>query len=760
MMIRSFHYQRLALFLMLSFISLHLFAQFGVKGAADLMKAKSAFVQEADSFGVVEEAVPFPKMNVAKVYYNKKELAKIEDAKDSLPLHRRLLAQYVHKFGIENFQKDNRLLWLLARDHQLMGDTTRALMMYELAVKHNKGERLSIPTLDSLNITTRSEWVPLSEYYELLEFRKRVDPLIPPKKVLQNMGKTINSDKPDYAPYMHPSDSALLFTSRRGNHEIDDIFSRQNEDLYFSYRNPLTGKWTHAEKLPDSISTKEYNEGSACFSRDAKTLYFTRCNAKDGLGDCDIYEATYEEGKWTKVRRLSSLINSASWDSQPNLSDDGNTMFFASNRQHGFGGVDIYYAQKEADGDWGIAKNIGPVVNTPENEITPFYHSVTQTLYFGSTGQLKTFGLYDIFKSRWTGFQWDEPRNLGPLVNTPGSEYYFAIDGNGDHIYYAKAELSDKSQDKLNFDLYAFDMPMEARPDAVHKLRGYLVDSVTKKPLVGAVMLLDLENGREIAPKTINKSGYFEFDLKNHNKYRIYVVGDNFLTIKKDFNFKQDTTFTLFTESYDRKKPIVFESLDFPENSFEFAASAKPKLDYLARFMKNYPFYLLVIKGHTDSDGSEDYNIKLSQKRADRIKAYIQEKGKLETERLQAEGYGESRPIFPNDTEEHKEKNRRVEFELVWDPRFEDMRKAFLPTKEETTFDDELITGEDDTYDPRAFLKEFEGGEDKEDDGIEKIDLFKDEEYDEDLEKELKDDMFDDKPLSIGSEIGEEEDKN
>lgn len=706
------------------------FAQFG-EGVV-IQKVKSVYIQEMDSTGTSRETAPFPKLNNTRYFQDKKLMAKIIAAKDSVRLHQQLLSKYVSQFGPENFDKDNDLIWQLAHDFQTLKDTVRALMMYEMAVKHSKGQRIPTPTMDSLALPTRCDWIPLEEYYQLLELRKRVDTLVPPKKVLQNMGKLINSIYADYAPFMHPSDSLLIFTSRRDKeNEIDDIFSKDNEELYYAVRNFRTGKWTPAVKMDENINST-LNEGSACITPDGKRLYFTRCHAKDGMGDCDIYQADWLVNHWGNVKPLGGKVNSGSWDSHPNLSPDGSLLFFSSDRREGFGGTDIYFCTKQNDSTWNTAQNIGPVVNTPENEVTPFYSQVNTTLYFSSTGQLRSYGSFDIYKSIWTGLQWTEPQNLGPLVNTIGNEYYFSMNGKGETIYYAKSDVEDKKVSDQNFDLYSFQMPMEARPDAVQKISGYLMDSITHKPLVGRVVVIDLDNGLEIAPKRISENGYFEFNLKSDNRYRIYVVGDNYLTIRNDVAIKnRDTLFTIFTESFEQNRPLVFESLEFTENSSELAFSAKPKLDYLIRFLKNYPMFTICIKGHTDSDGSEDYNIKLSQRRANQIKDYLCKIGEIDPLRVVAEGYGETRPLVPNDNEENKRKNRRVEFELRKDPRY--TGSMILPTKEETTFDDEYMGDEleeikSESFNPEDFLDEF-NLEDWED---------RDEEGEEDLEKELE----------------------
>ena len=726
---------RSLIFASLSLCYFFVYAQFGQGMTLD--KIKSIYIQEADSQGVRRESIPFAKLTSTKYYYDRKLLQKIQAAKDTTRLHQQLLSKYVAQFGIENFSKDNALLWELAHDFQVLKDTSRALMMYELAAKHSKGPRVPPPSADSLRLPTRCDWIPLSEYYEILELRKRIDTLIPPRRVLVNMGKNINSPEPDYAPFMHPSDSVLVFTSRRGaEKEVDYIFTKDNEELYFSIKDHRTGRWGPAEAMGPEINTTKYNEGSACISPNGKQLYFTRCHEEKGLGDCDIYHADWgQSGKWENVKGYNARINSAEWDSQPNVSPDGQMLFFSSNRRGGFGGTDIYYCLRENDTTWSPAYNMGPVVNTPENEITPFYNQINKTLYFASTGQLRGYGNYDIYKSSWTGLQWDEPQNLGPLINTPGSEYYFSINGAGNKIYYAKADVKDRDGDEQDFDLYSFTMPMEARPDATYKLSGYLIDSLTKKPLVGRVVVVDLDEGVEIAPKRINENGYFEFNLRPKNSYRIYVVGDNYLTIRNDMSIKnKDTTFNVFTESFKEDRPLIFESLEFSENSAELAFSAKPKLDYLTKFMQRYPMFIVVIKGHTDSDGTEEYNKDLSKRRATQIKNYITKEGNIDPLRLIAEGYGESRPLVPNDNEENKRKNRRVEFELRKDPRY--TGPMLLPTPEETRWDDEYMTEENDAimsedFTPEDFFEEFN------------LEDWEDKELDEDaaFEKELEGDL-------------------
>ena len=349
--------------------------------------------------------------------------------------------------------------------------------------------------------------------------------------------------------------------------------------------------------------------------------------------------------------------------------------------------------QLNDEGRWGLAQNLGPIINTPRSEVTPFFHKINGTLYFGSTGHLMSFGGYDIYKSRNIGVNWEPPKNVGPLVNTAGNEYYFSIDGAGKTIFYSNAQDPEQDHVDQNFDIWSFPMPMEARPDAIAKLRGVLVDSVSGYTLQGTVMIVDLDNGLEVAPKKINEFGYFEFDLVNNNRYRLYVLGDNFLTIKNDFVLNNDTTFEVLTQSISQEKPIVFESLEFGSNSARLKSDIRPKLDYIVRFLQTYPMFDLVVEGHTDSDGRDESNLRLSRERADAIRDYIMGTGGFEEGRVTSIGYGETRPLVPNDTDEHKQQNRRVEFKMVFNESYQNDGETYLPMEEELFFDtaDDLL---------------------------------------------------------------------
>jgi outer membrane protein OmpA-like peptidoglycan-associated protein len=309
-------------------------------------------------------------------------------------------------------------------------------------------------------------------------------------------------------------------------------------------------------------------------------------------------------------------------------------------------------------GYWQAARNIGPTINTRNSEVSPFLHHKFNVLYFSSNGQPLNFGDFDIYKSYRHNNTWDEPKNIGPLVNGPGSEYYFTIDSYSNRLYYARSEATDVQ----NLDLHSFPVPMEAQPQAVVQLKGSLVDTNTKRPFKGIVSIIDLDHGVEVAPKFLRPDGSFDFKLINKRNYLLIIQGDDFFRIEEVFFMDGDMEMNKETEPSESK--IAFESLEFENGKADILPAMHQDLDKLANFLIDHPQLGLNISGHTDSQGKEEANLRLSQARADAIKAYLIYQFKIEAARINAHGYGSSKPILKEETDDHRKLNRRVEFEI------------------------------------------------------------------------------------------------
>ncbi len=603
-------------------------------------------------------------------YYDLKKLKEIQKYEQAENLHELLprLEDYVRNFGIPNFSKDAVLLWKLGQLYEVLDQDYKAVAIYNILLKHlpNKpGEEVLQHFNNWDRHIQKSYYVPLQTYYELVSYRKNIDTLVPPRSVFLNMGELVNDTKyPDYGPTMSLSDNRLIFTKRKKNLKYGRIDYNEEEDLWYTIN--YDGFWDEAQPFGTPINSS-CNEGSACISRDGKTLYFARCrvagyqyDCADCMGSCDLYVShLIGDSAWSKPQNLGPNVNSTAWESQPSLSHSEDTLYFASDRLGGFGLSDIYFTYKLPDGTWAKAENMGPVINTRANEVSPFYHPRHHVFYFSSNGHLLNFGGYDIFKSHKKNNNWTEPKNIGPLVNNKGDEYYFTIDSESKDLFYAKAEENDK-----NLDLFSFPLPMDAQPLATTSFAGSLRDSLTGAPFKGIVSIIDLDNGIEVAPKYLKEDGSYEFDLIDKNNYLLVIQGDDFFRIEERFFLDGDSKLDMQTPSinYHRWK---FASLEFEHGSAEILEEMHTDLDKLVNFMVDHPTMSLKISGHTDQEGNADMNLRLSQRRAESIKKYIMENGHIPPERIDAKGYGSQRPIVEEKSEADKRINRRVEFELV-----------------------------------------------------------------------------------------------
>jgi len=602
----------------------------------------------------------FPNMNKVNDYFDRNALIKINSLEASKQWQKAYveMRKYVSRFGIRNFYKDTRLIWRLAKLTELFGKPEEATSLYRLALKHHHtGIDINQIELyyDSLNTQEAELYVPLDYYYELVEYRNLIDTLRPPRGVLLNMGVEINSDKADYAPTLNVPNNVLLFTTKR-NEITKDFEKADNEDLFYSKKDSY-GTWSYAEALTELNSP--YNEGSATLTKDGKTIYFSRCDCSNCYGDCDIFSAKLlADSTWGEIQNLGSGVNSLSWDSHPALSHSEDTLYFASDRLGGFGLSDIYYSVKQKNGNWGPSKNLGPIINTRNNDVSPFYHPLYDVLYFSSNGQLYNFGEFDIYKSHLVNGEWSEPYNIGPLVNGLGSEFYFTIDANSELLFYARSATRDLKKQ----DLYSFPLPMEAQPLATTKITGSLRDSVTGKPFKGIVSIIDLDQGVEVAPKFLKDDGSFEFNLIDERNYLLIIQGDDFFRIEDSFFLEGKRSLNKVTVPLASR--VKFKSIEFDNGKSNLKEEMYADLNKIVNFLYDNPNFKLKISGHTDSFGQAEFNLRLSKERAKNIRDYMVNFAKVEGDRVEWEGYGSTKPIVDEISDEAKALNRRVEFQI------------------------------------------------------------------------------------------------
>jgi len=283
-------------------------------------------------------SITFPNINVIPYYYQPALLAQVKRYrmnKQWKPMFN-VLYRYVNNFGIENF-KDMSLIWQLARLSELLGKEDLTNDLYRLIIKHHRGDlQEALTYYDSLTQFDKDLYTDISYYYHMVERRRSVDTLIPPQDVLLNMGDLVNSDFDDYAVTVTgANDNVIYFSSKRNRTPSSETtfanpntIQPYNEDLFLSQKDEID-EWSEATPIY-SLNTS-YNEGSPCQSPDGNILIFVRCNDPNGLGDCDLYVSRkLANGNWGLAQNLGPTINSPAWDSHPAFSLTGDTLYFSS----------------------------------------------------------------------------------------------------------------------------------------------------------------------------------------------------------------------------------------------------------------------------------------------------------------------------------------------------------------------------------------------------------------------------------------------
>ncbi|TXF89393.1 OmpA family protein [Neolewinella aurantiaca] len=288
------------------------------------------------------------------------------------------------------------------------------------------------------------------------------------------------------------------------------VFTRrvegQQEDFFISTKQE-DGTWSEAEPL-DGVNT-EFNEGAQSITADGNYLVFTACDRLDGAGSCDLYYSERnDQGNWSAAKNIGPEINTRDYEAQPSISADGTLLFFASRRPGGFGGADLYLCGRLPSGKWSRPVNLGPTVNTAGDELYPFWSPDGTTLYFTSDGH-PGLGGADIFRSGLSADnKWMEPVNLGYPINTAGEETNLFIAPDGKTAYFSKGSLSVETG-KMDVDIYQFELPETLRPAPVTYVKARVTDAVTGRPLAATVRLRDLTQTAPPSSRQTGTSGSF-----------------------------------------------------------------------------------------------------------------------------------------------------------------------------------------------------------------------------------------------------------
>lgn len=485
---------------------------------------------------------------------------------------------------------------------------------------------------------------------------------------IYNLGSNINDKHDQYFPCL-TNDQSLLFYTRMSA-------TGRDEDLYYSIHE--VNGWRRGENVGNTFNTK-LDEGMSTLVRDGRRMFFTACKREDVIGVCDIWEAQIEGHEIKEVKPITGHPNSEKWESQAAISCDGRTLYFSSIREGGLGGADIWYSKKMLNGTWSPPMNMGPNINTAQDEESPFISNDGRTLFFTSTGHL-SLGDQDIFMSflNEKGV-WELPTNLGPEINSPFTERCFFLSADGRTGYFA----SNRPEGFGGMDIYQvqFKEPLYSEPMTF--VEGFVKDSISEKPVQTVVKITDRESiqtdldGRfficlpsiSLLHTEASVNGYLPYSRNfnipvwdNKRFYSlelrlqpVYVKPPDVPKTKTNNNSSSDTTATTMKV---RKPQRYNKSFLFKFDSDEMEMNEQDKLDAFIAIIAGKEVQRIEIDGYADDIGNNGYNLELSEKRAKKIALYLVDKGYPVT-RIALKGYGESTD------EAIKKLNRKVELKII-----------------------------------------------------------------------------------------------
>jgi len=488
---------------------------------------------------------------------------------------------------------------------------------------------------------------------------------------VENAGRDINTKTSEYTPSVAGNGKEVYFTSRRA----DDVTylelkaGEEGEEVENAYARVFKAAkddngWEDPVELSGDINRPKTHNGNVSVSPDGRTLFFTRAELQGNvLSNSKIYFSTGGSEGWKGAEELKG-VNGEYVAKHPAAGElfGKQVLFFSSNMEGGYGGYDLYYATRTGEGEYNTPVNLGATINTPGDDETPHYRE--GTLYFSSDGH-PGLGGFDIFYSIWDGSNWSNPLNMGRGYNTSVDDYGLTLDEEGYFGMLASNRPGGRSAYGRTCcdDLYQVDIER-----LVLELYVGLINAETKKPIVsGTVHLVPVQNNKIGEPTTQNtgeKSNVAGFDLEVEMPYMVIATHPDYYPDTVQFNTVGVTESTKYEEymylspkpvpppvpEYDtisREDPIVLENILYDFDDDRIREEAESDLQYIYELMTEHSDMVIELSSHTDKEGDNRYNEKLSQRRAESARRWLVRKG-IDIDRIVAKGYGETQPQTVN----------------------------------------------------------------------------------------------------------------
>lgn len=485
--------------------------------------------------------------------------------------------------------------------------------------------------------------------------------------LIESLDKNVNSEYKELNPVLSPDGKVLYFS--RANHPENSGGVQDKEDIWYSELDQ-DGKWKLAKNLGSQFNSAEETSLNAIqsISSDGKSAIMLLGNkySKDGTtGGVSI--SSNVSGNWSKPVPLK-IKNDYNLNEKANfyLTNNRLVLLMSVQRKDSYGDRDLYVSFMQPDSTWSEPLNLGNVVNTAAEEAAPFIDVDHKTLYFSSKG-FSGYGGSDIYVTKrlddsWTN--WSDPENLGPAINSPLEDLFFNIPVTGDYAYYSRG-LSE-----TNTDIFRVKLPILKTAQPWVTLTGRISDKTSYKPLSAKVTFQQTAGGKETGiVYSINETGFYEIQLSSGKQYQIKVESEGYKSESRKVDLKgiepnrvlKNNDFALLSTS---PSNLAFSPVLFEYNRTVISGESIAELNRLVELLKQQPGLAIELSGHSDASGTEAHNAKLSEQRTEAVSNYLLKKG-ISASRIHKQSFGSTKPIDTNNTEEGRNRNRRVEIKII-----------------------------------------------------------------------------------------------
>lgn len=501
--------------------------------------------------------------------------------------------------------------------------------------------------------------------------------------LIERLNDNVNSEYKEYKPLLSPDGQVLYFS--RKNHPENLGGVNDSEDIWYSEKHPETGEWMKAKNMGPTLNNEGPNYVSSV-TPDGKSVLLLLGNTylENGKMAAGVSVSSNQNGEWSKPEKLE-IKNEYNYADKSYffLANNRKVLLMSVMREDTKGGIDMYVSFLEDDSTWTEPLNIGADVNTVGDEVSPFMAADDKTLYFSSNGY-SGFGGSDVYASTrlddtWT--KWSTPENLGSTINSEYEDLFFYIPVKSDKAYYSRGVSDD------DVDIFSVDLPLYIMPDLIVTVSGQLKDSKTGEPIVAKIIYERLSDGEELGiTQSDPTTGNYVLLLPAGEQYGIRAEANGYISENQNLDLRNwdgsknsvdHEDFALTPEVDDKPVEqdlqlvpiekdaiITLNNVFFDFDKAILKSESKPELDRLIKTLTERTTMIIEVDGHTDSIGSEAYNLSLSERRAKAVANYLKENG-VDGGKITVKFFGESQPATTNNTPEGRSKNRRVEFKII-----------------------------------------------------------------------------------------------